>query len=275
MGRLYPRMRERPPEYRFNRDSPLFSELRAFYTADPAESIIRNHATGNRVPLWVFYNGPYYSWSSELNRPVLDFRTTTYTQPSGYIERQLYVPSGSGYSIAAWAYPRTGIGFRSTVLLYSGVCVLEHYPTGYMQFRITVSPFPIADAPLSLNEWQHFVGTCSHTFVRIWKNGVFIAETAITVSPSVTYADASIGTASTGTAYGWCGQLADIGFWSRPLSAGEIAVLADPSNVDLRVGGVPLILPPRRRLFPSVEIPAPTFNPAWAQHVNTYIGLGS
>jgi len=27
----------------------------------------------------------------------------------------------------------------------------------------------------------------------------------------------------------------------------------DPSNVDLRVGGVPLILPPRRRFWPVVS----------------------
>ena len=274
MGRLYPRMRERPPEYRFNRYSPLFSELRAFYTADPAESTIRNHVTGNRVPLFRFYNGPYYSWSSELNRSALDFRTPTYTQPSGYVESQLYVPAGRGYSIAVWAYPRTGIGAYSEVLWCPSMCLLQHYPTGYMRLAITVSPYPDAHAPLSLNTWQHFVGTYNYAFVRIWKNGVFIAETAGTVSPSATYSDAFIGTANVTNSYGWCGQLADIGLWSRPLSAAESAVLADPSNVDLRVGGIPLILPPRRRFFASVEIPAPTFNPAWAQHVNSYVGLG-
>lgn len=47
------------------------------------------------------------------------------------------------------------------------------------------------------------------------------------------------------------GFYADAIIWTgRALAPSEIEQLADPSNVDLRVGGVPLILPPRRRLWP-------------------------
>jgi len=51
--------------------------------------------------------------------------------------------------------------------------------------------------------------------------------------------------------------IADALAWTRMLSEAEIAALADLSNVDLRVGGVPLILPPRRRFWPVAVAEAP------------------
>lgn len=45
--------------------------------------------------------------------------------------------------------------------------------------------------------------------------------------------------------------------------------IADPSNVDLRVGGIPAVLPVRT--WYPVAVP-PSFKPSWARHCNTLIG---
>ncbi len=61
-----------------------------------------------------------------------------------------------------------------------------------------------------------------------------------------------IGGKSTDPYSSYCtGAIADVVVHSRCISADEIAALADPTNIDLRTGGVPLILPPRRRVFPA------------------------
>lgn len=50
------------------------------------------------------------------------------------------------------------------------------------------------------------------------------------------------------------GGIADVCVWQRILSDLEIKALADPENIDIRVGNVPLILPPRRVLFLSSTV---------------------
>ena len=66
------------------------------------------------------------------------------------------------------------------------------------------------------------------------------------------------------------GSLGDVLVHNRVLADGEIAALADPSNVDLRVGGVPLILPPRRRLFAAA---AAGFKPYWIRRQQQISGV--
>lgn len=46
------------------------------------------------------------------------------------------------------------------------------------------------------------------------------------------------------------GLVADVLIFDRPLRPAEIAELADPYNIDLRVGNVPLLLPEHPRLLP-------------------------
>jgi len=48
----------------------------------------------------------------------------------------------------------------------------------------------------------------------------------------------------------WWGELSDPCIWRARLGQSELSALADPSNVDLRVGGIPAILPPARRWWP-------------------------
>jgi hypothetical protein len=74
--------------------------------------------------------------------------------------------------------------------------------------------------------------------------------------------------------YNFDGNLADPLAWERDLSPSELYSLADPSNVDLRIGGVPLIQPVRRfwPVGPAAAGEAPTFKPAWAVNSNIVIG---
>jgi len=50
--------------------------------------------------------------------------------------------------------------------------------------------------------------------------------------------------------------LIDVMYWTRALPDNEVKVVMDPTNVDYRIGGVPLILPPRRQMFPATAAEA-------------------
>jgi hypothetical protein len=103
--------------------------------------------------------------------------------------------------------------------------------------------------------WHHVCGVYDYSRVRIYFDGKLSNSAAATaaMTPSASMA-IRIGN-STSTAFEWAGTVSDPIILSAPLSPGEVAALADPANVDLRVGGVPLILPPRRRCFPVASLP--------------------
>jgi hypothetical protein len=52
--------------------------------------------------------------------------------------------------------------------------------------------------------------------------------------------------------------LTDVMYWTRALSDNEVKAVMDNTNVDYRIGGVPLILPPRRQMFPATTAEAVT-----------------
>jgi len=104
----------------------------------------------------------------------------------------------------------------------------------------------------------------------IW-NGTIVAQSSGTSLSPRKFVSLSLGKANNSLD----GFIADVLVWQGVISLEIMKAVQDPSNVDLRVGGVPLILPPRRRLFTTSVAAGPTFNPAWAAHCNTYIGLGS
>jgi len=132
-----------------------------------------------------------------------------------------------------------------------------------------------ATETISDTNWHSVYGVWDGTIMRLYLDGAQCTNTLVNSTPPSTQAFAfAVGKLGTYKYSYFQGLISDPIIAARGYSRDEISALADPSNVDLRVGGVPLILPPRRRFFASVEIPAPTFNPAWAQHVNTYIGLG-
>jgi hypothetical protein len=70
------------------------------------------------------------------------------------------------------------------------------------------------------------------------------------------------------------GSIADPMMFERVLSPAEVRAIADPGNTDLRVGGIPLILPKARRLW-GVGAVATGWKPAWAVRRQRTIGTGA
>jgi len=191
------------------------------------------------------------------------------------------------FSIAVWAYKRTISGTWGRIL-NNEESLKGPFPGIVVATQSTHFCFNLRDingvfVGLSLSgaapdySTHHYCGVFRRGYtITGYVDGAVAGMTSLPEIGAITHnREVRIGNYDPGSGnQNWNGFLTDIMLWSRCLTESEIAALADPSNVDLRVGGVPLILPPRRRFFASVEIPAPTFNPAWAQHVNTYIGLG-
>lgn len=287
MPPLYPRMRERPMEFRINHDAPLaeglvFAGLGGRGCVGSAlypDCIRGNHGrfvNANVSESW--------AWSPELRRIViasdgLNDRVEMYRLPLG---------AGYSFSILAYIYTNTTTGpvvLRNIECLGNTVhSVYTHHifrwvtTDGRVELCVPKgsdwAPRAFSDSSISPNIWYLAAGTFDGTYARVWIDGVPstpLSRVGATNAPRTYF---WIGSDVYEVARDWSGYLADVMLFGRTLSAYEIGTLADKSNVDLRIGGVPLILPPRRRFFPSVEIPAPTFNPAWAQTVNSYIGLG-
>lgn len=276
MGRLYPKMRERPAEFRINYDAPLaeglvFAGLGGHGCIGsmvyPDSSLYGNHGKLTNMDAatdWV--------WVPELGRWGNDF--------DGANDR-ISVPSppisNGHFSLAAFAFV-TNLTRDGTIWGHrygsTGTSLLIWFDYATTNtFRMLIDgdrPQTGDNYGVNGQQWNHVVGVYDGTR-KLYVNGTMGDSDTGTVA-----FDAGTGwtIGSEGTDRYFTGMLVDTCIWSRALTPSEISALADPSNVDLRVGGVPLILPPRRRFFASVEIPAPTFNPAWARYVNNYIGLG-
>lgn len=278
MGRLYPRMRERPPEFRINPESPLYNGL-VIAGLGGAGSIGSNwypDASPYKAHGTLYNMDPNtdWVWVPQLSRFALDFDGS-----NDYVT----VPRGSHdwtgtVTVACWYFPRVERNGDTFGFNYSHEfgCRLgvqgralwrqSNGAGGSVQFYFPGTP---------VREWGHncFFRDSATKQIKKYNNGnpVGSAATYTNTPLSSTY-PFYIGRYHVGNSDN--AIISDFCVWLRVLFPAEISALADPSNVDLRVGGVPLILPPRRRFFASVEIPAPTFNPAWARYVNNYIGLG-
>lgn len=255
MPPLYPKMRERPMEFRINYDAPLAEGLVFAGLGGrgcigsmvyPDSSLYANH--GRLVDMdaatdWV--------WDGKLRRFVLHFTGMSGEQvlfdktvsETPLYTRMVWVVHG----VVTGSYPQIFTkqpfyGFYEEPRGY--VRAREHDPTGT---RILDSSFN----PFVSGEWFHAAVTYDNTTFRLYSNGVQSASVVnanktIAMGPTQQFSDDY-------RYYTWDGGICDGLIWTRALVSEEISQLADPSNVDLRVGGVPLILPPRRRFWPVVS----------------------
>lgn len=276
MPPLYPKMRERPLEFRINYGAPLaeglvFAGLGGHGCVGsmvyPDAVVHHNHGylvDANAADDWV--------WIPELKKFALRF----YEQNYCMAPNRSYLNISHG-TWCAWAWRDATTASPYPAILCKGRVNTQYLlwtegGTWYARVVINGSK-KHCGTPYQNERWTHVLGRHDGTTLWIATDGVQRNSTSAVGSIDVNDYGLTVG-AFIGEPFKWRGYLADPMVWNRVLSWAEIAALADPSNVDLRVGGVPLILPPRRRFFASVEIPAPTFNPAWAQHVNSYVGLG-
>jgi hypothetical protein len=244
----YPKLRERSPNFRINAGSPLynglvFAGLGQHYgsTCCQDESPQKNHGTltgyagtGNTpADKWVF-DGTLRRWGLTLGG------TNTVPLAAGGFS------SAGDYSISVWwRYMLSDhwsalITFNNAGLICEGLGgdnslgLME--PSGNGTDHYT-------DVPLVVGGLYHILGTRSGTTYKLYLNGKSMTLGGMDAG----YALGGIYRLGGGYAAQHAnGTLFDPLVWNRIRGPNEVAALADPGNVDLRVGGVPLILPLRR-----------------------------
>ena len=271
MPPLYPKMRERPQEFRINYGAPLaeglvFAGLGGHGCVGsmvyPDSSLYANHGTLTNMDA-----ATAFIWDDKLRRLVLTFDRTR----SQYVI-STYRSVGVIHSIVFWLWQtETAIaGGRSKgAILWRdgsgiGACMSWFQPEMNDDYECY---FMNIDG--TRNSYVSVRGT--GTQPRTWHHYVFVAnagQKATNYRDGVYYSGSDYGPSTSGTRREgvlWKlgdsqsrtrfmdGFMADILCFSSKLTQDDAKNLADPSNVDLRVGGIPLILPPRRRFWPVVS----------------------
>jgi len=259
------RFKVRPEGFRLNYASPLatglvFAGLGAFGSQKPTmyhdSTHYRNHGTltnMNPATDWL--------WSPELGR---------WAVYGDNIDNLVIVPGSSVLHPAMYTV-LLRVKLQSTradgsMLLHKGTypnyAYKMDYYNGSWHFRAYDNiGASIADASPTVGQ-KLLAMTFDGSTIIPYLNGVAGTPGAATMAGSATD-QLGIG-AYIPQPTGWPthGLLSDVCIYQgcRP---SVIPVFADPSNVMLEVGGVPLLLPPRRRLWPVAAGP-PSFKAAWA-----------
>jgi len=259
------RFKVRPEGFRLNYASPLatglvFAGLGAFGSQKPTifhdSTHFRNHGTlTNMDPKedWL--------WVPALGRWALDFDGSDDYVIAG-ATTGLRGIARNGWTIACWAKWRSGTFETSISLGDSGAvpdgAILVNRNGTIQAYQSDVFRDSGVATPTT---WVHLALTrVSSTLGTLYINGVAYSANPTTTSTDVM--DLRMGRSAGGTTY--ADILATDGCaWNRVLAPSKISALADPSNAMLSVGGVPLLLPPRRRLWPVAAGP-PSFKAAWA-----------
>jgi len=288
---LYPRMTQRPPNFRLNPASPLAQGLVFF-----GGGLVPGGSRMYDGSIWGYHSSfdgldPATDWTyvPELGRWAIGgFADTgdrillpnnTAAKPAGAMTVTWWV---KGHNVYA-DYP-CGVGALSRSGSRDYALALQHTIGGdtdvigfiavsatgvYTVTATNVNPKPPA--------WHCFcMRYIPSVELRIFADGVSAAVRTDSVPVTQYHNDfpVAVGTLYDGNEGCFVGASSDVLIHARALTDSEISALADPGNVDLRVGGVPLILPPRRRICPAA-VAGVTFNPAWAQGINSYLGMGS
>ena len=249
MPPLYPKMRERPPEFRINRNSPLYDGLMfaglGFLPNTPIffdSSQYCNHGlfTGNVAWKWDVVLSRYVTYHTD-DRSYIQCRR-------GYAEADCWTwmvwatRSPSAAQLFAEAVGSVGIGEYSDDDMPQYWWVNSDGTSGYARSEGKTWPS---------EGWFLYCGVFYAGVVCGYLSNRGFLTTQLLRGTWPTRLAASN---AVELGYNCAGAvLGDRLAWNRVLALSEIRELDDPSNVDLRVGGVPLILPPRRRFWPVVS----------------------
>jgi len=253
-------MRERPEEFRINYEAPLaeglvFAGLGGHGCVGsmvyPDSSLYANHGTLTNMDAatdWV--------WSPELGRWVLDFDgSNDYVVLPG----SLGIIGAGDHTVMALFNLRSGKdkdiidncnGTRGSVLLQ-----VDRDLKLKAHALLSGGVVATGTTTVSYNKWYHGCQRLQGTRLLAILDGVVdaVREGYGAGSGAALAHSWMIGARYKPVGQFWNGQIGDVIAWTHALPLQHIAALADPSNVDLRVGGVPLILPPRRRFWPVVS----------------------
>lgn len=276
--------RQRPERFLLNRFSPLaesaaflglggFDAAGSVWYPDATQLLGRNPSHGTLTNMdpatdWV--------WSPELGRWIADFLATS--NQSITAANAASIGAGTSYSLSAWvrtsqsaigigvmeAGPGTGSGNYGPIMQINN---------GYARVACNGKMAQVT-ALTADGQWHHLLAK------RVGQVATIVVDAKETVT--VTHADVANAFERTAFRVGWwghvnydlTGSVADAMCWERDITLGEISALADPSNVMLEVGGVPLILPPRRVSFPAAVAEPSGFKPYWLRRSTQIIGGG-
>jgi hypothetical protein len=264
---LYPKMRERPENFRLNTDcwlsrGSVFAGLGQFggskSTLYKDSSLYQNEGTltGMDPPTdWV--------WEATLGRWVTDYDgindyvlcpNTNLLRPTLASTAAVWClgqsPNASNYSLMGtlgssgnrgWA-----MGVNNAADLNATIAV-----NATTQFQVPVNDIHVSTI------WTHYAMVFVPSVgLYVYQNGVLKGSNT-TAPPASQYQSTlamRIGDRGDGSAK-FLGSIADPMLWNdRALCQSEISALADPSNIDLRVGGIPLIEPLWRRVYQAAAV---------------------
>lgn len=258
----YPPMKERPVEFELNHSAPLAQGLlwaglggggcvgtMRFYDSSPA----RKHGTlvnMNAQTDWL--------WDSTLRRWVNRFNAASQKYITAATAST--VPAGSPYALAVWIKSDDGGNYTGILSLFdrvTGGIIIESHQT---QLRAYVNGQVFTVSGFADGTWHHGIlqriGDTGYGYVDGGNRTASFTHGSILGSfTPVAYDYGWFGAAGS---YMYSGLAADPMIWARALTSAEIEAIADSSNVDLRVAGIPLILPPYRRSWPVATVEAAT-----------------
>jgi len=253
-------MRERPPEFRINYESPLWPGLQ-FSFLGPNGSFVNGcaaelspyRAVGSKRASWV--------WVPEISRLAVLMPVWGY-----YVKfpNVLYLPQPGPKSMCLIgrpnrADPRFVLYSDGTencgwvFWAYNGILRYSFLPVQHHQ--LTEVPYVQGSTYFVFLTLTGNYGNLRALISKDYAQPVLATRTfATAMKPAPNALHLGMRHATSHNYEGW---LADVLIWNVVLPDTIGYELADPSNVDLRVGNVPLILPPRRRFWPVAVAEAP------------------
>ncbi len=169
----------------------------------------------------------------------------------------------NGLTFEAWVKPISRAGYSSILMKEKGSNGLAYalyandgsnsLPTGYINAKgrnDTYSDFRVTgSSSLTLNAWTHLAVTYDNQFLKIYANGVFIGQTAVTGDVFASTGALRIGGNQVFNAEYFHGLIDEVRVYNRPLSNAELLY-----NMSQSVGGVADTIPPVASIGPTSSI---------------------
>lgn len=254
-ARLYPRMRERPIGCRINYAHPLANHLACAFIGDGFGSCaaidsgyygLTAYFTSATSNAWI--------WDFGLRRPLMRFHTDRGTDTGRAIFENKGTWFGTANSCSFWGSTTKTSGEITFVVgtNYSIGGYFVDIDAAYNPRRLYYSAsgnfnyINLSFDPID-GKVRHYMVIRKDLVFKVFVNGVLEGQN--TLSQNRNLGVWSIGATDGGLAP-IKGSVGDVLLWRTDIPAYAAPYLADPDNIDYRIGGIPLLLPPARRWWP-------------------------
>ena len=253
---MYPRPKERYEQFRLNPESPLYTDLNLAILCgreDFANRYVSDNSPAARRGAFASNPTDARIWSRELNRHVLacQYAAGGLSFPAARFKFPVFMATWFFYTGTFSSGQLLTLSYSNTSPISDGVRLDVNNP-GYVAITFSnVKSYAFYTLDVPQETWTFCAVYCpgnNSTAVGYRsKYGQPIGTEQLTVGSML----GSPGTIYTGYRHNNTLDylIADGMSWNRILSDAEVRSIADPSNVDLRVGDVPLIIPQRPRLW--------------------------